>query len=192
MKRQAEPIHERQNEGTESLSQSTCHEKEQPKGWWGKTKRAYGRAVWILLAATLIVAAINGNTKLEAVNTTSAVQTNTDLHTPFTSEPAPQQEAVQSTTTIQTERQNPAYISDDTYSGTWPFTVSSGMISCVKPGAVLFKADNGKTYAVNGNGMAYFKQLPDLEEIWKADPKYPSLKIGIGDMIDYGLSLCDK
>lgn len=85
----------------------------------------------------------------------------------------------------------PRDIDEATFDGTWPFTVTRGAISCVSSGAVLFQADGGMVYAVNGHAEAMFKGLPDIEAIWKPDPTNPALRVNIGDIINYGLELCN-
>jgi len=92
-------------------------------------------------------------------------------------------------------------ISEGEYGKQWPFTVSSGQLSCSGAGAVTFTA-NGKTYAVNGLAKSDHKNS-DIEKIWKSDSdsdlaKYvlkqgrPDLvpKISIAPIIDRGLKLC--
>lgn len=70
----------------------------------------------------------------------------------------------------------------------WPFTVSSGVLTCDDPGAVTFTAD-GTTYAVNGTASGLDKGA-DVKAIWKKDPTLPGARINIGPIIDRGLKLC--
>ena len=48
----------------------------------------------------------------------------------------------------------------------WPFTVSSGVLSCT-PGRVITFTANGTVYAVNGE--AAFRGYVSIEPIWKLD-----------------------
>ena len=92
-------------------------------------------------------------------------------------------------------------ISADEYGKEWPFTVTSGLLRCVDPGAVTFAA-NGKAYGVNGLAVSDPRN-EDLREIWKDDTESevaqywlkkgrPDLisKISIGPIISRGLKLC--
>lgn len=72
------------------------------------------------------------------------------------------------------------------YGVRWPFTVDSGYIDCLPPGAVVFRTASG-TYGLNGLAKPRF---PDVRPIWRDDPESPSLKVNIGLMIDLGLQQC--
>jgi hypothetical protein len=72
--------------------------------------------------------------------------------------------------------------------GEWPFTVSSGTLSCTQPpfpGAVTFSTGGGE-YAVNGTALD--SGFADIKPIWKRAGG--GLRVDIGDMIDRGLALC--
>ena len=86
-----------------------------------------------------------------------------------------------------------ANISEADSGGDWPFTVSSGVLSCTPRGKlhiVTFSA-NGNTYAVNGTAKTHAKSLGlrDSDEIWKRDPKYPQMRVS-SDIVKKGISLC--
>ena len=79
----------------------------------------------------------------------------------------------------------------------WPLTVQSGTLRC-EPLSTMPKVklvtftSNGKTYAVNGIARGHAKKhgWRQIDEIWKADPKVPGMKINIDLLIDRGLALC--
>lgn len=79
-------------------------------------------------------------------------------------------------------------IDRQSFEGTWPFTVEEGALSC-EGDAVTFTPTGGPTYAVNGTAEGLMGDSADIEPIW-ADAKGPAPKRWIGDVIDYGLSLC--
>ena len=81
-----------------------------------------------------------------------------------------------------------ALIERQSFEGTWPFTVEEGALSC-EGDAVRFTPTDGRTYAVNGTAKGIMGDSADIEPIW-ADAKGPAPKKWIGDVIDYGLSLC--
>lgn len=83
---------------------------------------------------------------------------------------------------------NPNYVSRKQFGDTWPLTVEEGHIRCLSGQAVVFSA-GGYVYAVNGTAKGRDKYR-DIDEIWRDDPVYPGLKINIGPLLDYGLSLC--
>lgn len=83
----------------------------------------------------------------------------------------------------------------------WPFSVASGELECVEPGAVTFAA-NGKVYAVNGLAMSNSRNA-EIREIWKDDTESQHAqymikqgrsdlvpKISLGPIIDRGTKLC--
>lgn len=91
-------------------------------------------------------------------------------------------------------RQPPILITRKEYGEEWPFLVSKGVLECMPPGILTFKANN-KTYAVNN--LASSRGYTDIEEIWKDDPRKPRMensanitKIDLGAIISKGLELC--
>jgi hypothetical protein len=75
------------------------------------------------------------------------------------------------------------------YGRHWPLTVDSGTIRCEGSsgaGSVLFDADDGTTYAVNGTAQA--GGGPEIDEIWK--DAGDGMKVDIGPILDEGLALC--
>lgn len=93
----------------------------------------------------------------------------------------------------------------------WPFTVDSGVLSCVQYGddnvsqGVVFEA-NGVLYGVNGMAKSFGKNLgyKDIVDIWADDLVFKkemmalgvseskaTVKIGIGDVLQAGLKLCN-
>jgi hypothetical protein len=90
-----------------------------------------------------------------------------------------------------------AVINTYNFSGEWPLTVSAGKLECEKvsgsPDAQLVTlTTGGTTYAVNGMARGYAEKRGwvAIDEIWKADPEFPKLKVTIGPLIDKGLDLC--
>jgi len=98
-------------------------------------------------------------------------------------------------------------ISKVDYGNDWPFTVEKGVLKC-SSNQVLFLV-NGKQYAINGTAQSLAKSLgySALEEIWaydsamrqqllsrgfsKDDVEEMTTRVGIGRIIQDGLSLCD-
>jgi hypothetical protein len=72
---------------------------------------------------------------------------------------------------------------------TWPLTVDSGTLSCEPVNRVIFTA-GGTTYSVNGTAKGAH-QWADIDPIWADDGSGLDLKVGIGDLIEAGLALCD-
>ncbi len=92
-------------------------------------------------------------------------------------------------------RQPPILITEEQYGEEWPFIVSKGVLECMPPGIITFKARN-QTYAVNG--LASSRGYKDIDEIWKDDPRQLGMensanvinKIDLGAIISKGLELC--
>ena len=77
--------------------------------------------------------------------------------------------------------------------GEWPFTTESVELSCT--GDAVFAEANGLKYAVNGVAKSRAAQhgaIPNLRPIWKSDSVHPELRVNIGPMIEYGLTLCGR
>ena len=69
----------------------------------------------------------------------------------------------------------------------WPLTVAEGYVDCVAPKAAVFRTD-GVTYALNG--VAKSRGYGEIEPIWRADPRIPKMRIGIGPLLDLALQQC--
>ena len=81
-------------------------------------------------------------------------------------------------------------IDRSTFSGTWPFTVSSGILRCLdSAGAVTFSASNGTTYAINGTAGDEGAG-EDVKSIWRKDPSDAGMYMYLGDVMDEGQRLC--
>ena len=72
----------------------------------------------------------------------------------------------------------------------WPLTVEAGVVSCEPPYSVIFMDPEGTRYAVNGQAMTSYPELPRIDRIWAPDPEDPVLKIDISPVLDRGLELC--
>jgi hypothetical protein len=85
------------------------------------------------------------------------------------------------------------YVSREQFGDKWPFTVDGGYVESINNGnafgvtygAVVFHANNGKTYALNGFAMG--RGYLDIEPIWRDDPNHLGLKISVGPLIDIGI-----
>ena len=89
----------------------------------------------------------------------------------------------------------------------WPFTIASGGLRCLSPGAVIFSPDNGATvYSVNGlaDVRAETESWHSIRPIWKDIDlsDWPAEaaawtresgggKVSIGPIVRRGLELCD-
>lgn len=78
----------------------------------------------------------------------------------------------------------------------WPFTLDTGLLKCegteTTSVIVIFGADDGTIYAVNGSARSVMEQRGwhDVQEIWLDNPVIPGTKVDLGKIIDLGLSLC--
>lgn len=84
------------------------------------------------------------------------------------------------------------YVDRETWPGRWPFTVDSATLLCQggAAGKRVTVVAGGEMYALNGTAKDA-NLWPPFDVIWLDDPKFPGSKIYIGQMIDYGLALCD-
>lgn len=71
----------------------------------------------------------------------------------------------------------------------WPLKVAEGEIEC-RTGQVLLFRDGTRVYPINGTARMKFPKLPEIDAIWKADPKIPGVKINIGPLMDEARKLC--
>ena len=69
--------------------------------------------------------------------------------------------------------------------GTWPLTVSRGVLGCTVPNQITFN-NSGTLYGLNGTAMDH--GLPPIDPIWKPDG---DARADIGPMIDEGMKLCN-
>lgn len=85
-------------------------------------------------------------------------------------------------------------VSKGNFEGEWPLTVDGGTLDCQnEAGARLVTITSaGKTYALNGTARGKAKQRgwSEVDSIWKDNPEVSGLKINIGPLVDFGLSLC--
>lgn len=89
-------------------------------------------------------------------------------------------------------------ISRDSFKGTWPFTVSQGVLTCLKMGrnkAVLLDVDD-TWYALNGIAKAKGRKsgFMPVEPIWLIDKRISKpdfiVRVSLGGVISRGLTLC--
>jgi hypothetical protein len=71
----------------------------------------------------------------------------------------------------------------------WPLTVEAGALTCDGAGSVVFTADSGGTYAVNGTARTH-TPWPGIDSIWADAPGRPGLKVDLGELTEAGLALC--
>lgn len=85
---------------------------------------------------------------------------------------------------------------------TWPLTVESGSISCMRGSAVFFEDSEGRRFSVNGTARDHEPNLPHLDEITAVDETFLRMIRAAGDtnpfeprldtqeIINLGLSVC--
>ncbi|WP_333597280.1 DUF2511 domain-containing protein [Chryseobacterium flavum] len=81
------------------------------------------------------------------------------------------------------------------YGEKWPFSVDKIEVYCTGYKGIYCKANNGKTYALNGTAKGFSKNDPSIskvEEIWLDDPEHVGLKLYYTDFITEGLRLCES
>lgn len=91
-----------------------------------------------------------------------------------------------------TDKWNETTIKKREFKGNYPFTVDEGILRCEFNNGVplvYFMAD-GSVYAVNGSAQLASPKLPKMETIWASSTT--GGKVNISDVLDFGLSLCDK
>lgn len=93
-------------------------------------------------------------------------------------------------------KDEPGLITRDDLGDDWPLTVDFGVASCdaftaggMDLKSAIFTAPDGTEYALNGTAKDH-TDAADIDPIWKDDPDMDGLKINIGPLIDFGLSLC--
>jgi hypothetical protein len=73
------------------------------------------------------------------------------------------------------------------YGDEWPLTVESGTLSCQPGGAIVFTAEDGTAYGVNGLAADF----AEIDSIWADNPSGVTPKLNIGPLIEDGQELCD-
>jgi hypothetical protein len=82
------------------------------------------------------------------------------------------------------------------YGVEWPYSVNEIEIYCNGYDELYFKADNGKTYPLNGTAKGSSRsnsEISDIQEIWLDNPNLIGTKIPYPqEFITKGLSLCEN
>jgi hypothetical protein len=81
------------------------------------------------------------------------------------------------------------YVTQADFGDAWPLTVPAGTLMC-ENSAVLFQAEGGRLYTVNGMAITRHPELHEIDEIWADNPDPNIPKKNIGPLIDAGLALC--
>jgi hypothetical protein len=92
-------------------------------------------------------------------------------------------------TTRSPQAGRPGRVTAAEFGDAWTLTVSAGTMICDNS-AVLFRADDGGLYAVNGMAITRHPDLPEIDEIWADHPDPYIPKKDIGPLIRAGLALC--
>jgi len=82
------------------------------------------------------------------------------------------------------------------FGASWPLKFDSAVLTCIPGGAVfVMNPKNDKAYPVNGTASAFVRsgrvKGEDLKSVWLDNPDWPGTKIGIGELLERGLTLCD-
>jgi len=78
-------------------------------------------------------------------------------------------------------------VTAEEFGKSWPFTVESGEVACVKGRAAIFRS-NGEEYQLNG--IARSLGYKSIDPIWKDNPEIPGTKKSTGEMIRLALDQC--
>jgi hypothetical protein len=70
----------------------------------------------------------------------------------------------------------------------WPLTVERIGFECPGGNQLVIVTEDGTQYA--GNGLAKDGGYADIDPIWKDDPDFAGLKVGIGELIEWGNTTC--
>lgn len=138
-----------------------------------------------ILSAGLLLSACGGGEPAEAVESvpSSSARLTTRPAATFTP-PAVSLAPVTSSGTVSNA---PAgLVSEATWPGDWPFTVSEGVLMCAS-GRVTFASDRVQ-YGLNGDAMSA-GGFEDVSLIWQ-DSDFPGVKVSLRPMIEKGLTLC--
>ncbi|WP_165497059.1 DUF2511 domain-containing protein [Rhodococcus sp. ABRD24] len=142
--------------------------------------------VAVAVALTAVACGDSDSDAIPAPRSTTPSKTTVDVT-------APVRAAVTTPAATPTARDLPSgrnmpagYITRDTWSGEWPFTVDEGTLMCASPSRVTFTA-NRTMYALNG-AAKQAGGLDDINEIWASSGS--GLKANLGPVINAGLKLC--
>jgi hypothetical protein len=70
----------------------------------------------------------------------------------------------------------------------WPLTVERVSFKCPGGNELVIVTEDGTEYA--GNGLAKGAGYADIDPIWRDDPEFAGLKVGIGELIEWGNTTC--
>ncbi|QCB50536.1 DUF2511 domain-containing protein [Rhodococcus sp. PAMC28707] len=145
------------------------------------------RNLWIVGSAVLVLGltGCSDSDDTATPTTTTTPAATTVRAAPVTPTLAPP--AVPVTTAPPTRNAPAGLVSEATWTGDWPFTVTEGTLMCGAPDRVSFTA-NRNMYALNGAAKSA-GGLDDVTAIWK-DSAYAGVKVNLGPMIEKGLTLC--
>jgi len=79
------------------------------------------------------------------------------------------------------------------YGAQWPFSVNEIEVYCAGYKEIYCRAENGKTYPLNGSAKSASKVNPsitEIDEILLEHPDLPGAKIPYAQFIEEGLQLC--
>lgn len=80
------------------------------------------------------------------------------------------------------------------YGTQWPFSINEIEVYCAGYKEIYCRAENGKTYPLNGSAKDASKNNPsitEVDEIWLENPDLPGTKIPYAQFIQEGLKLCN-
>jgi len=95
---------------------------------------------------------------------------------------------------ISCANENTLKFKKENYGKRWPFSVDEIEVYCAGYKEIYCKANDGKTYALNGSAKGASRDNPEIskvEDIWLDDPEFDGLKIPYSDFIGEGLKLCE-
>jgi len=87
----------------------------------------------------------------------------------------------------------PKLISAEEFGADWPFITEEMHLQCLPGNAVVVTdPETGRMYGVNGAATGRAKQfgLQSIDVAWRDDPALPGAKVGLGRIIQLGITLC--
>lgn len=94
------------------------------------------------------------------------------------------------------QRQHPAAVSRDSWSGAWPLAIDGGLLTCtvILDNPALYITDgDGRMWPINGiasSNASRFGAEPDLAPIWLDNPEIPGTKVPLTELINHASTLC--
>jgi hypothetical protein len=157
------------------------------KGPMGKVAIIGGALIGFLVLCCVVGALVGQRTSQQTADVFATIEAG--LATPVAvATRAPEPTATPEPTVSLPPPRPSGEVSRAEFGDTWPLSVESGVLRCLEGRLVVFDADDGKTYAVNGTASGT-KRWPEIREL-SVPGEIEGMIKDLTPLLDRGLALC--